>query len=430
MKILWFANNPCGAVEVLTGKKTTLGGWLYTLSKFLSKEPNIELHIAFYWDDYISSFEYNGITYHPITQKFNKNKLSKLIYLYKRVYEKYKSNKKILSLKEIINQISPDIIHIHGTEEDFCLLYRFKPDCPIVVSIQGIISSILYKFYGGFSKSEIGRYESIIHKITHTDSNGLEKVYRIKSKNELEALRNIQNVIGRTFWDKACTLAINPNRKYFEVGEILREEFYNNRWRKTSFSSPLKIITTISGGWYKGIESIFFVANILNKSNFKFKWTIIGIDKDDIRVKLSQNKINKTVEELNINLKGRLNAQNMVRHLTNSDIFVQVSHIENSPNSLGEAMLLGVPIIATFAGGTASMLKNGEEGILIQDGDPYVMAGSIIELSKNFSLAQKMGQKATESAKHRHCPRIIIDQLLRCYKAISNHDKLKGLSYQ
>jgi hypothetical protein len=33
-------------------------------------------------------------------------------------------------------------------------------------------------------------------------------------------------------------------------------------------------------------------------------------------------------------------------------------------------MIIGMPCIATFAGGTASMLKSDEEGILIQDGDP------------------------------------------------------------
>ena len=38
MKVLWFANTPCGATEYLTGNKVTGGGWLYALSEALSRE--------------------------------------------------------------------------------------------------------------------------------------------------------------------------------------------------------------------------------------------------------------------------------------------------------------------------------------------------------------------------------------------------------
>lgn len=40
------------------------------------------------------------------------------------------------------------------------------------------------------------------------------------------------------------------------------------------------------------------------------------------------------------------------------------SHIENSPNNLCEAMILGMPCIATDAGGTSTLLSNMKDGLL------------------------------------------------------------------
>jgi glycosyltransferase involved in cell wall biosynthesis len=47
-----------------------------------------------------------------------------------------------------------------------------------------------------------------------------------------------------------------------------------------------------------------------------------------------------------------------------SALFVCPSTIENSPNSLGEAMLLGMPCISADVGGVRSIFTDGEDGIL------------------------------------------------------------------
>lgn len=420
MKVLWFTNNPCGAIEKLTGEKITSGGWLYALSKHVAQFPEIDLHIAFYWNSVKSQFEYEGVTYHPILRKSSQNNISKLFTLYKRTYSKIEDNKELEQINKVVSEVEPDIIHIHGTEDNFGLLYRYAPKCSIVVSIQGLISSYLYKFYSGYTKRAIIKNENLFKRILGLGIKNIERRYKIKSQNEIESLHNIQYVIGRTFWDRYCTQAINPSRKYFEVGEIMRQEFFDNQWHKTSFSNPLKIITTVSGGAYKGLDTIYQTANVLNQTNIKFEWNVIGVSQGDWRATLSEKELRCSSNKLNIRLVGRKDAEEMINLMTNSDIFVQVSHIENSPNSLCEAMLLGMPIIATYAGGTASLIKNGEEGLLVQDGDPYVMAGAIINLSQDFQRASEMGANAHNTSIHRHNPKEIVKQLVNAYNAIKS----------
>ena len=81
-------------------------------------------------------------------------------------------------------------------------------------------------------------------------------------------------------------------------------------------------------------------------------------------------------------------------------------------------MMLGMPCIATYAGGTGSLLKDGEEGILIQDGDPWVMAGAIIELISDPEKAVNMGQKARERALLRHDKNKVVNDLLNIYSKV------------
>jgi glycosyltransferase involved in cell wall biosynthesis len=94
------------------------------------------------------------------------------------------------------------------------------------------------------------------------------------------------------------------------------------------------------------------------------------------------------------------------------------SHIENSPNNLCEAMILGMPCIATFVGGTGSLLNDGHEGILIQDGDPWSMAGAIVELKEEFDRAISMGEHARKRALIRHDKDRIASELQGIYSNI------------
>jgi len=82
-------------------------------------------------------------------------------------------------------------------------------------------------------------------------------------------------------------------------------------------------------------------------------------------------------------------------------------------------MILGMPCIATYAGGTSSLIKDKEEGLLIQDGDPWSMAGAIHELLSNEIEAIEFGKRARERALIRHDKERIVSELLAIYKIVS-----------
>ena len=68
--------------------------------------------------------------------------------------------------------------------------------------------------------------------------------------------------------------------------------------------------------------------------------------------------------ESHINFLGSLSAEGMKKAYLRADIFLCPSSIENSPNSLGEAQILGVPCLSSYCGGVPSMVKDGESALL------------------------------------------------------------------
>ena len=103
-----------------------------------------------------------------------------------------------------------------------------------------------------------------------------------------------------------------------------------------------------------------------------------------------------------------------------SNLYVMPSHIENSPNSLCEAMMLGMPCISTNVGGVSSLLENGREGVLIQDGDPWSLAGAIKECYLNYPKYLEYGENARKRAIKRHDRKAVAAELLNIYHQVYN----------
>jgi glycosyltransferase involved in cell wall biosynthesis len=59
------------------------------------------------------------------------------------------------------------------------------------------------------------------------------------------------------------------------------------------------------------------------------------------------------------------------------DLFVQSSDYEGTPNVVLEAMALGTPVVATAAGGTAELIEDGVEGLIVPPGDPVRLREAI-----------------------------------------------------
>ena len=95
-----------------------------------------------------------------------------------------------------------------------------------------------------------------------------------------------------------------------------------------------------------------------------------------------------------------------------STLLVQNSIREGFSLTVTEGLWKGKPIVATNVGGIPLQIRNAEEGFLVEPCDKEQFAGRIIEILKNPSLANEMGNKAKERVrKHFIITRLLSDYL-------------------
>ena len=449
MKVLWITNTPCSSAERNNGKIFS-GGWLSSLEKAVRNE--IDLEIAFLSPEQEEEdFIFDGVRYHSIAPFASR---CYLLFRLKRLLMSWTRQDRIIlgRIEEIIRRIRPDIIHVHGTEKCFGLIsavpggkagyfHAGGKDIPVVISIQGIMSEIVRKYYSGISAKDARKCENLSCRLHKRSAIRMYRQLEHQARNEDIILRSAMFIIGRTEWDRELTGRRNPERIYFTVNEIMRAPFYNTPARdcngRMNTVTPdengrsdstghttggkrltVKIVSTISDGIYKGYELLLKTACALRKSGIGYSWTVIGHSRGSGMVSMAEKSTGLKSEDLGIRLAGRMDAGKLAMELSDADIYCQVSHIENSPNSLCEAMLAGLPSVATDVGGTGSIIDNGKTGLLVPDSDPVGMANAIIRLASDRELAEMMGKAARETALERHDPEKTRSRLLDTYRQI------------
>jgi glycosyltransferase involved in cell wall biosynthesis len=413
--VLWFSNTPSLSADYLHDKSIG-GGWIGALEAELSNIPSIQLGISFNHERDIKPFQLNKTNYFPVHLPSPKGKIKKLVSRWKKPIQ---NETDVQPYLDVVDVFKPDIIHIFGTEGIFGLIIS-KTNVPCVIHLQGILTLYFYKWYSGLTLVDILRYSKkwLILKGFGNYHNYL--IIKKEAKRERKIFKQCKFFMGRTDWDRRITSVLSPDSKYFHCDEMIRREFYSHEWLRIKNRDTFMIITTIKNNISKGLKTIFECKRLLNEMNLRFKivWKIAGISSTDEIAYVVEKKYKSTFNENDILLLGPLDEKELINEMLTADAFVHPSHIDNSPNSVCEAMLLGMPVIATFAGGIPSIVENKKEGLLVQDGDPYALAGAIMELQENSSYANELGMNARAKARVRHNPQRIINEVIKIYSSI------------
>jgi len=96
------------------------------------------------------------------------------------------------------------------------------------------------------------------------------------------------------------------------------------------------------------------------------------------------------------------------------DAFLLTSVIEGMPNAVMESQLLGVPVVATRAGGTVDLIRDGETGLLASIGDYQALASCIVRLFTEDGLWGRISLAAAKQIREGYT----IEQLVTRTEAV------------
>ena len=402
MKILWVCNIMLPIIaEKLGVEGSNKEGWLSGLCDSILEhrhENQIELHVAYPVMEQVAGAE--SYEYHRIELSgYGENAVVHGYGFYEDVAhaEKYDDGLE-RSLAGIIKQAEPDVIHCFGTEYAHTLAVARCCEQPerVLVGIQGLCD-VIAKAYMADLPEEVQKKVTFRDWLKQDSIKQQQQKFVLRGEREKEIVRRVGNVTGRTRFDRYYVEKWNPKVNYYNLNETLRSCFYEGEWTREN-CEPHTIFVSQGDYPLKGLHYLLRAAGELQKQYPDIQIKIAGNSlvcyqtlKDKLKISAYGRYLRKLIKdqclEGKVEFLGRLTAEEMKEQYIKSGLYICCSTNENSPNSLGEAMLLGVPCVAANVGGISSIFTHGEDGILYE--------GFELEEMKNYANIQKKETFAT-----------------------------------
>ncbi len=422
MRVLWLCNIMLPAIARKLGMAASnKEGWLTGLAGQLiqkTQENHIELGICFPVgkDGAPVRGRADGIRFFGFVENTGKPEC----------YDKGLESR----LMTILEEYRPDVVHIFGTEFPHALAMTrcVKDKERILIGVQGICSKIADAYTADLPKAVVRRF--LIRDILRWDNIAQQQKKFVKrGRMETEALRNAGHITGRTAWDRKAAAKLAPAAVYHPMNETLRPEFYAPKWQPAECET---YSIFLSQGNYpvKGLHYLLLALPDILK---KFPETKVYVAGDEItRYRTLKEKIKigsygkyclKLIKDggfaENVVFLGKLDSEEMCRRYLKSHVYLSASSIENSSNSVGEAMLLGMPTVSSAVGGIPSMLEHEKEGLLYPLGDKDALVSCICRMFADAAFALSCGKNAAKRAAVTHDPDTNYRRLVEIYEEMA-----------
>lgn len=391
MKILWLCNVVLSEFcEEFGLNKTVVGGWMSGMFTQLKESTDLDIAFCFPIIDKkrLKNGIFNGYRYYSFVCNFNE-------FEYKEeTVEKF---------IHIVREVEPDVIHIWGTEYphasamlDACTKLGLVNR--VVAHLQGLVSVYAEHYLRDipidFCSMKIDNLPTLYEE---------NEEFRIRGILEQKFLKKIQHVIGRTNWDRACVAVINNKINYHFCNETLRDTFYK-QMKTWDIEQCVRHSIFVSQSVYpvKGMHFLMKALAIVHKNYPDVHVYVGGVNIMNAPTPGPYAIYLKTLEqeyelEDKITFLGKLTVDEMSKNYQKANVFVLPSTIENSPNSLCEAMMIGTPVVSSYVGGVDSFIRHGENGYLYQQDAPYMLAYYIEKIFENKEEAERISRLATDS---------------------------------
>ncbi len=417
MNILWIVNTIFPEASKHLGLSVpVVGGWMYGLAKQVSDSDGVELAVAtIYAGNELQRFKIDDVTYYLLPSKCRTG--------YQRSLE--------VMWQNICDEFRPDIVHIHGSEFPHGLAcMRACPGMKYVVSIQGLTSVYSRYYTAGMSVKDVWSNITVRDILRRDNIYQARNAFKRRGEYEIECLKRSKHIIGRTSWDYAHAKSINSVAEYHFCNESLRDVFYDSK--KWDYKDKTDNTIFLSQASYpiKGAHQVIKAVELLRDKIPSIQIRIAGasvIRDGSFKNQLLLSGYGRFLRKLifgaslenNISFLGSLEEDEMVQEYQKAHIFVCPSCIENSPNSLGEAQLIGTPVVASYVGGISDMVEDHCSGLLYRFEEVEMLAEKIYRIFTDKDLCSTLSANGIKAAVARHDRKVNLNQLLSIYSKVA-----------
>lgn len=345
LKIAWLCSYPLNKLSedsyvLPVAYRKTLhhpSTWIITLSDELAKRNDVELHIVSEYANISRScyIHKKGIHFHLMRS-------GSAIPFTLRGYPSFfpldvvcSFSKNLRLLKKKLHEISPHLVHAHGTEGPYARA-AVTSGYPNLTSIQGIMSE-LAQFNRSYRYRKLGIMER------HVVGCG-------------------KNFIAKTRFAAEFVKEINPNARIYLIDNIIHPAFFSLHREPNLLRNYIVYVGAIIPE--KGItELIEAFANFTRLHN-GYNLILIG-DGPAAYLRYLKQLSNEYQILDKIKWCGVKTHEEIASILNIARFLVLPSRMETSPNVVAESMVSGLPVIASRVGGIPDMIQHLHTGYLM-----------------------------------------------------------------
>ncbi len=408
--VLWFVNKVPLDVARAAGETGVRGGWIDAYVEIARTLPDLELTVAFPdWTRRSPDTSIGGVRYVGLPTGDDGSAPARIL---TRWRHDAAPRDLVAAASALVRAVAPDLVHVHGADGPWGPALA---DCgaPVLLSVQGSPTAIR----GVYSRGIDRHY---VRSLSLTDFlrgvGGVHRYLSLRSRasSEARAMAAASHVAGRTDWDRRLAAVMAPQAAYHHCDEPLRTGFGDASWDpRTAIAGR---ILSVSGQYpLKGVGTLLRAFATLRAMRPETTLVIAGLPSTSEDERAAVRHASALGLGGCVTLAGELDEASLIEELRRASVCVNPSHMENSSNALCEAQVVGVPCVASCAGGLVSIADHGSAALLVQDGDPEALAGAVLSLLDDPDGAMRLGQRAKALAAERHDRERIRTQLSGIY---------------
>jgi glycosyltransferase involved in cell wall biosynthesis len=416
-KIVWLSN-----IAFSEQKISSNGTWLQPMAEELIKNaPDIQIYNVTLSDSSsVIEDTVRGISQYLVPKDKTHN------------YGQTASRRTCKRVAAIIDNIQPDIVHIWGTENIWASIYKqgyIKQKT--LLDIQGLLFACAEYYYGGLTFKEI--LQSIHLKEIIMPWRILaqkKRDFRRRGNVEIECLKAFENISFQSNWVRERLTEVNPGAHLYPTRIMLRKNFYSNvHWQYRSITDePVIFSSTSAAVSFKGLHVLIKAIAVLKKKYPRIQLRLAGtinvgnylLDGYSVFLKKLIRKYNLTE---NIIYLGSLNEDQIIDQLISCHVCVVPSFVESYCLAFAEALILGVPAVASYAGAMPELAEHGKEALFYNSLDHISCAANIERLFTDRSLAEHLSVNGRKRRLEENDISKVVKHQLNIYENLSDNDQ-------
>ena len=381
MKILWLAPYP----HPLDAQAHPVP-WVGALADLLKQQPGVELTVL-NWTHRLATpvdkFEHDGIRFIYLKTPSVRNDILTFYRWRIALVKKY--------LQAHYHEY--DLLHLHGSELQLPAMTACLP-VPQLLTVQGLVS----------------QYPRFVPGLV----SWLKVLWTLAGLYERRYLPAIHHFSCRTHWDKALVRRLSPGCTVHHNWEVIRPAFFRAPGPLPAGRPQVAFI----GGTQvmKGFREALAAFDLL-RQHLDVQLVIAGTD-DAAAVQAEVAAAGlRHIGPADVVCRGVLGAPALAQLFAESVCLLHPSYVDNSPNSVCEAQVAGLPVVASDVGGVRSLVEDEVTGLLCTLA-PASIAAQARRLLTDGALHRRLATQAAAVARQRHDPATIVARTVAIYQAV------------